>query len=106
MKARKEILTAIVKRAMIETVTDLGQFGRDEAGRIQKRELEYAVKHGVLCKSKGGPFPILKTVYAIPGFDFSAQREQAIAEMRRAHMFDLARGTAKYFPWVDFQKVS
>jgi len=101
MKARKEILTAIVKRAMIETVTDLGQLTHDEI-----RELNYAVKHGALTKAKGGPFLILKTVYAIPGFDFAAQREQAIAEMRRAHMFDLARGTAKYFPWVDFQKVS
>lgn len=96
---RKPVLTAIVKRALTETVTDIGQLTHD-----QRRELTYAVKYGVLERGKGGPFPILKTVYAVPGLDFAADREHDVAEMRRAHMLDLARGTAKFFPWVPFQR--
>lgn len=69
------------------------------------RELNYAVKHGVLAKGKGGPFPILKTVYAVPGFDFRADREAGVAEMMRAHMIDIARGTDKFFPMVPFQEL-
>ena len=98
---RKPILTPIVKRALTETITDMGQLTSTEL-----RELAYAVKYGVLSKGKGGPFPILKTVYALPGFDFIADREARIAELRRAHMIDLALGTAKFFPWVPFEKVT
>lgn len=99
-RPRKQVLTAIVKRAMTQTVTDMGQLTHDE-----KRELNYAVRHGALVKAKGGPFPILKTVYAIPGFDFARDRQQAEAELRRARMRDVARGTEKFFPWVRFQQV-
>lgn len=95
---RKEVLTNIVKRALVETITDIGQLSRS-----QLNELEYAVKYGVLSKGKGGPFPILKTVYAFSGFDFAADRENLEAEMRRAHMRDIARGADKFFPWVPFQ---
>jgi hypothetical protein len=99
-KPRKPVLTPIVIRALTETVTDIGQLSR-----IELRELAYAVKYGVLAKGKGGPYPILKMVYAPSGFDFVVDRESQIADLRRAHMRDLARGTAKFFPWVAFQKL-
>ncbi len=98
-KPRKPVLTRIVVRAIQGTIVDTGWLTKD-----QRRELAYAVKYGVLVKGKGGPFPILKTVYAIPGFDFVADREAAQAELSRAHMRDLARGTARFFPWVRFQE--
>lgn len=94
----KPIMTEIVKRALTQTVTALGQLTHQ-----QKLELERAVRNGVLVKAKGGPFPILKTVYARPGFDFAADRAESIAELRRAHMIDLARGTAQFFPLPRFQ---
>lgn len=99
-KPRKPVLTPIVVRALTQTITDTGWLTKAEL-----RELAYAVKYGVLSKGKGGPFPILKTIYAIRGFDFAADREAQVADMRRAHMIDLARGTAKLFPWVEFKKI-
>lgn len=91
-------LTPIVKRALVHTITDLGQISATE-----KRELLKAVKAGVLSKGKSGPFPILKTVYAVAGFDFEADRREQVAEILRAHMVDMARGTDKFFPMVRFQ---
>ena len=73
----------IVKRALLESVTDIGQLSEG-----QLRDLRNAVNRGLLCKGKGGPFPILKTVYAKPGFDFSAQRAGYIAEMELARAID------------------
>jgi hypothetical protein len=69
------MLTEIVKRALTETVTNIGQLSATE-----QRELNTAVRHGVLSRGKGGPFPILKTVYAHPGFDFEADRKHYIDE--------------------------
>lgn len=94
----KTRFTDIVKRALVHSVTNLGQLTHE-----QKLELEYAVRKGWLSKGKGGPFPILKTVYARPGFNFASDREASIAVLRRAHMLDIARGTNKFFPWVSFQ---
>jgi hypothetical protein len=88
----------IVKRALVRTVTNVGQLTAE-----QKLDLEYAVRKGWLIKGKGGPYPILKSVYARPGFDFRKDREASVAELRRMHMVDLARGTARFFPFVQFQ---
>lgn len=66
-------LPAIVKRALVETVTDIGQLSKSELYQLNKH-----VKRGWLSKGKGGPFPLLKTVYAHPGFDFEAWRKRYI----------------------------
>lgn len=92
----KEILTPIVKRALRETVCNIGQLSHEE-----KLQLEYAVRKGVLSKGKGGSYPLLKTLYAVSGFNFEADRANRVAEMLRAHMIDMARGVA--FPSVRFQ---
>jgi hypothetical protein len=64
------VLPEIVKRALTDTVTDIGQL-TDEDRRVLNRY----VKRGVLSKGKGGGYPMLKTVYACYGFDFAAQRQ-------------------------------
>lgn len=69
-------LPKIVIRAMLDTVTNIGQLTDKEI-----RDLEKYVKKGTLIKGKGGPFPKLKTVYAIPGFNFKDDREKSIAAM-------------------------
>lgn len=66
-------LPAIVRRAMVETVTDIGQLSKPETYQLSKY-----VKRGWLSKGKGGPFPKLKTVYACPGFDFEQDRQREI----------------------------
>ena len=71
----KEILTEIVRRAMVYTLTDIGQITHE-----QQLDLDRAVRRGYLSKGKGGPFPIEKTVYAHPGFDFAADRARHYAE--------------------------
>jgi len=63
-------MQTIVERALDETVTDTGQLTPKE-----QRELSKAVKNGVLSKGKGGPYPVVKTVYAARGFDFAAARQ-------------------------------
>lgn len=82
-----EQFSAIVKRAMVYTVTNIGQLSADEM-----RELKRAVRKGWLSMGKGGPFPILKTVYAHPGFDFAADRAHYVCEFQMWHAFDVARG--------------
>lgn len=77
------MLTEIVKRALVETVINIGQLTDAE-----KRELERAVKRGYLSKGKGGPFPKMKTMYAHPGFDFVADREREIEEAMRICALD------------------
>lgn len=62
-------LPEIVKRAMVETVTDIGQLSKADIYQLNKY-----VRKGWLSRGKGGPFPMLKTVYACPGFDFKASR--------------------------------
>lgn len=63
-------LPPIVKRALVETVVNIGQLSDSEV-----RTLNKYVKRGWLSRGKGGPFPKVKTVYAHPGFDFTADRE-------------------------------
>lgn len=72
MKRNNEI-PEIVRCAMVETVTDIGQVSEQE-----KRTLNAYVKRGWLSKGKGGPYPRLKTVYAVPGYDFAAWRERYV----------------------------
>lgn len=67
------MIPAIVKRAMVETVVDIGQLSNSE-----KYQLNKAVKRGWLAKGKAGPFPRIKTVYAVPTFDFAASRERYV----------------------------
>lgn len=82
MRQSKE-LSEIVKRALVSTVTDIGQL--TPAG---KRELERAVKRGWLSKGRGGGFPALKTVYALPGYDFAEARRLIVAEMMELSQID------------------
>lgn len=92
------VFTAIVRRALASRVVCLGQLSHRE-----RLSLERAVRRGILVKGQGGPFPKIKSAYAAPGFDFAADREADEADLRRAHMIDLARGTDRFFPWVPFQ---
>jgi len=66
-------LPEIVKRALVETVTDIGQLSKAELYQLNKY-----VKRSWLSKGKAGPFLILKTVYACPGFDFAASRKRYV----------------------------
>jgi|HubBroStandDraft_6_1064221.scaffolds.fasta_scaffold1213083_1 hypothetical protein len=63
-------MQTIVERALEHTVADIGQLTPEE-----HRELSKAVKNGMLSKGKGGPYPVVKTVYARRGFDFAAARQ-------------------------------
>jgi hypothetical protein len=76
----RPILTPIVTRALLHTVTNIGQLSRDEIN-----QLERAIRHGILAKGKGGPYPALKTVYARFGFDFEQERREWVAYMMRLH---------------------
>lgn len=84
---KQPIITPTVKRALLETVTDIGQLTAQE-----KRELTRAVKAGYLSKGKGGPYPIVKTVYAGPGFDFAADRAYHYRQFLFCHALAVARG--------------
>lgn len=66
------------RRAFVETVCDIGQLSKPEIYQLSKY-----VKRGWLSKGKGGPFPILKTVYTCPGFDFAASRDRYVEEAFR-----------------------
>lgn len=72
------MIPEIVKRAMVETVVDIGQLSSSE-----KYQLNQAVKRGWLSRGKGGPFPMLKTVYAVPTFDHEASRRRYVDEAMR-----------------------
>jgi hypothetical protein len=67
----------VVKRALVSTVTDIGQLTADE-----RRALSTAVARGWIAKGRGGPYPCIKTVYALPGYDFSGERQRSIARLR------------------------
>lgn len=69
-----QILTEIVKKAIIWTVVDDGRLTR-----MQRLELERAVSARLLTKGRGGPFPMLVDVYAAPGCDFAEERKAEIA---------------------------
>ena len=75
IKDAESKLTDFGRRVIAETITDIGQITPE-----QKKELNWLVSKGVLVKGQGGPYPKLKTVYAIKGFDFKADREAAIKE--------------------------
>ena len=98
---KQDRFTPIVKRALADTITNLGQLSVGE-----RRELNRAVADGILSKGKGGPYPILKTVYARPEFNFAAARFTAIEELAKAHLLDISRGTDKFFPRVPFQQIA
>lgn len=66
----------IIRRALLETVTDIGQLSASEV-----KELNRAVKQGYLSKGKGGCFPRLKTVYAYPAYDFVGERNRYVNHM-------------------------
>ena len=77
MKTINEI-PEIVKRAMLHPITDIGQLTAQD-----KKHLQKYVKMNVLIKERGGPFPQLKTVYALIGHDIALDRKESIAEMMR-----------------------
>ena len=77
MKTTDEI-PEIVKYAMLHPLRDIGQLTIQE-----KRHLQKYVKMNVLIKGKGGPYPKLKTVYALIGHDIERDRRESIAEMMR-----------------------
>ena len=69
----------IVKRTLVEgSVTNIGQFSSEE-----HKALEKAVKDGYLKKGKGGGFPVLKTVYANPGFDIENDHQASIDNLHK-----------------------
>lgn len=69
------MLPEIVRRALVETVVNIGQLSV-----VERRTLDSYAKKGYLSKGKGGPFPVIKTVWAHPGFDFAADRERHYQE--------------------------
>ena len=79
-------IPAIVQRAMVDTVTDIGQLTTEEI-----KVLNRYVKLGYLSKGKGGHFPAIKTVWACPTFDFVKQRDEAIAWMMKLAELDKNR---------------
>ena len=86
-----DTIPSIVKRAMTETVTDIGQLSDED-----KKHLNKYVKDGVLISGKGGSFPKEKTVYAIKGFDIQADRHKQMKEMLdTAEKMDRATGMGK-----------
>ena len=85
-------LPEIVRRAMIETVTDIGQLTRSDLYMLNKY-----VKKGWLSKGKAGPFPRLKTVYAHPSFDFTASRERYVEEAMRMYQVEQRLRANGYF---------
>lgn len=85
-------LPEIVRRAMVETVTDIGQLSKSELYQLNKY-----VKRGWLSKGKGGPFPRLKTVYACPTFDFDADRQRVIDTAMTIHRIEQRLRANGYF---------
>jgi len=71
------MMPRIVRIAMRKTVINIGQLTPEEV-----TALEAYVKKGWLAKGQGGGYPILKTVYAHPGYDFDAAREAAITRLQ------------------------
>lgn len=80
-------MTPRIKQALVEGLCSIGQLSDQE-----KRELDRAVRKGWLSKGKGGPYPILKTMWARPGFDFAGDRKHEIDYMMYLHSLDVQRG--------------
>ena len=53
---------------------DIGQLSA-----IEKRGLILLQRKGWIVKGLGGPYPALKTTYAVRGFDFEADRQREVA---------------------------
>jgi len=70
------MIEPIVKRAMLETVTSIGQLTA-----VELKHLNKAVKSGYLIKALGGPFPKAKTVYALPCHNIQRDREIMVNSM-------------------------
>ena len=70
------MLPKIVMQAMRYTVTDIGQLSKDDLKTLNKY-----VKMGFLAKGKGGGFPALKTIYAVPTYDFDGCRKAEIRDL-------------------------
>lgn len=85
-------LPEIVRRAMVETVTDIGQLSKTEIYQLNKY-----VKRGWLSRGKGGPFPILKTVYAHRDFDFDADRQRYVDAAMAAYEVEKQLRASGYF---------
>ena len=83
----------IVERALVETVVNIGQLSREDC-----QELDKAVRKGWLSKGRGGPYPILKTVYAVPGFDFEADRQAHVDYFCRLAEFEKQNHLGPYHP--------
>lgn len=79
-------VAAIVKQALQEPITDIGQLTEHD-----RRVLADAVRRGWLWKGRGGSYPVLKTVYARPGFDFTADRQRRIGELQALARLDAWR---------------
>jgi hypothetical protein len=69
-------LPAIIEQALTETVTDVGQLNKAERAALRRY-----VRRGCLARGQGGPYPSLKTVYAVPGYDFVGERQRMIQRM-------------------------
>jgi GNAT superfamily N-acetyltransferase len=67
----------IVARALEDPVVVMHNLADKDLKALNK-----AVKDGVLEKGKGGPFPVLKTVFAKPGYDFDGERQKAMAKLK------------------------
>lgn len=72
-----------INQALTETLPDIGQIDKPT-----KTALNRLVKKGLLSKGKGGPFPALKTVYAVSGFDFASDRERHYQEFLKLVALD------------------
>lgn len=79
-------VTPMTIRALRTTVMNLGGISHQD-----RLDLEYNVRHGFLSKGQGGPFPLLKTIYARPGFNFAADRFELVAEMKQLALLDECR---------------
>lgn len=62
-------MAPIVYRALTETVVSIGQLTP-----LDIKDLNKAVRDGVLARGKGGPYPTPKTVYAPAGHNFTSER--------------------------------
>jgi hypothetical protein len=79
-----------INHALTCTLTDIGQLDGPTRSALNR-----LVKKGILSKGKGGPFPAIKTVYAVAGFDFAAHRQQHIDHMVRLSEMDRAARIAR-----------
>jgi hypothetical protein len=66
----------IVAHALETPVVSIGQLSPE-----QKKELEKAVRDGILKKGQGGGFAKTKTVYANPSYDIEGEHQKEIDKM-------------------------